>query len=550
MKKSAALFTLLVILALGAFFRFYALSETPPGLYPDEAMNGNNALEALAGAKNFDISIFRNSKVFYPENNGREGLFINIQALSLAAFGNEPWALRLVSAIIGFLTIISLFLLAKELFFRKGSAAATLIALLAAFFVASSFWHINFSRIGFRAIMVPLLSTLALYFLLRAFRTGNMWHMVWAGIAAGLGFHTYIAFRVMPLVLAIPIIYYLWQWWRAKNQNYGCAPCAVALFILVTFVAALPVGWYFLNNPEDFAGRTTQVSVFAAERPLAEFGKSLGLTLQMFFWQGDCNWRHNYNCQPELHPIVAVFFLTGFVWMVREVFRRTASCKLQAASLMVWFFAMSLPAALTREGLPHALRAIGMIPPVMIMAGTGAWALLARILGWIELQKEKWPQHGAQLGRIKTELIALFIIILAVVPWAAWRDYFVRWAFNKNTYFAFATDMWHLGKYLDSLPDETVKYVVANLPATDARGVPVSAQTVMFATDTFREAERARRNFIYVKPEEAALIAPAADKKAVIAFLNGDDRELVRALRERFPDFRATAPGDFIVLEK
>ena len=82
-RKELAL--ILVILALGIFLRFYLITQIPPGLYPDEAANGNNATEALkTGA----------FKVFYPENNGREGLFINIQAASIWLFGEHAWALR------------------------------------------------------------------------------------------------------------------------------------------------------------------------------------------------------------------------------------------------------------------------------------------------------------------------------------------------------------------------------------------------------------------------------------------------------------------------
>ena len=94
-KKEITL--LIMIVAIGIFFRFWHITEIPLGLYPDEAMNGNNALEALADS---------HFKLFYPENNGREGLFINIQALSLYFFGNVPWALRIVSALFGTLTIL------------------------------------------------------------------------------------------------------------------------------------------------------------------------------------------------------------------------------------------------------------------------------------------------------------------------------------------------------------------------------------------------------------------------------------------------------------
>ncbi len=98
---------LVAIMALAVFFRLWQINSIPPGLYPDEAMNGNNALEAIHTG---------DYKVFYPENNGREGLFINIQALSIKIFGNEPWALRLVSALFGILTVLGVFFLARELF--------------------------------------------------------------------------------------------------------------------------------------------------------------------------------------------------------------------------------------------------------------------------------------------------------------------------------------------------------------------------------------------------------------------------------------------------
>ena len=49
---------LLVIIIIASFLRLYHLESLPPGLYPDEAMNGNNALEAeerfLEGAEDID----------------------------------------------------------------------------------------------------------------------------------------------------------------------------------------------------------------------------------------------------------------------------------------------------------------------------------------------------------------------------------------------------------------------------------------------------------------------------------------------------------------
>jgi predicted membrane-bound mannosyltransferase len=57
-----------LVIVLGAALRFAAIGEAPPGLYTDEAANGNDALHALATGE---------WQWFYPANNGREGLFIN-----------------------------------------------------------------------------------------------------------------------------------------------------------------------------------------------------------------------------------------------------------------------------------------------------------------------------------------------------------------------------------------------------------------------------------------------------------------------------------------
>jgi len=590
MSKRTGFLLFLSILALGVFFRFYLITEIPLGLYPDEAMNGNNALEALVTGE---------FKVFYPENNGREGLFINIQALSVWFFGNEPWTLRLVSTVFGTLTILGLYLVARELFRgRSGTAAslatlgrragttseqsedeqgghvspksalgildgredagATWIALLSSFFLSTSYWHLNFSRIGFRAIAVPFFATFALYFLLRGLRTGKISSLVLAGVAMGLGLQTYIAFRFMPFVLAIPIVWYLWQWFKSDSNtrihsndtNKKCTPCAILLFLFITFVVALPIGYYFLQNPGDFLGRGGQVSIFSAESPLIEFVKSNVATLGMFFVRGDCNWRHNFNCQPELHPLVAAFFLIGLAFTIRELFSKTIHYRLPTTGLLAWLIFMSFPTTLTREGLPHALRSIGMLPPVMILAGIGAWQSINWILNWLEKNKFKWPEYAHQLLRIQREIVIFFIFVLLLMPLATYKNYFITWANSPNAYWAFATDTLHAGQYLKGLPPDTKKYVMVNLSGVEVRAIPMPAQTVMFVTDTFRAEERNKKNLFYLTREnwQDQLKIPE-NKKTVVVFLNGSKIELINAIRKEFPQLKPWVPSDFTILK-
>ena len=624
MKKLVFLILFLLIFLLGAFLRFWWIGDIPLGLYVDEAMNGNNALEALQTGE---------FKIFYPENNGREGLFINIQALAMRIFGREPWVLRSVSALIGTLTTIGIYLLSREIFIKerfrernrkleeRGETHAffrlhdsRIIALLAAFFLATSYWHLNFSRIGFRAILVPLLTTFGFYFLLRGLRRGGIFDLALGGVIIGLGFHTYIPFRVVPAIAAIPMFWHLRLWWKNEaptrklvgikrnsseaeyllwyillRQGFGglfsspssdqqagrysakenkkttmpegikrsCVPCAIVLFVIMATLAAAPMGLHFLENPQDFSGRTGQVSIFTADNPFFQLARSGILTVAMLFVFGDCNWRHNLPCSPELNPMVAISFLAGFLAMAMLLFRRQwrkdhlesiHAGPMEIVMLLVWVLVMALPAVLTKEGLPHALRSLGMIPPVMIIAGFGAWWLVDKALEWLESQKPKWPQHLSQISRVQKELVALAIFSLLFIPVKTYRDYFGVWAHKQNTYEAFTTSIYNLGKFLDKLPVETEKLVVVNtIPWVRVRGLPMEAQPVMFATQTFREENRTKKNSRYLNTEDIASLELVPDKKAVIAIINDKDKPTIRGLERRFPAMRVSAPGDFII---
>jgi 4-amino-4-deoxy-L-arabinose transferase-like glycosyltransferase len=134
--KPREILLLFLVLGIALFFRFYRIADLPPGLYPDEAMNGSNAEETLQNG-----GVLR-GKVFYPENNGREGLFINIQAAFLRGLTPpegtpEPWMLRLPSAIFGFFTVLGVFFLARELFRRHPDKLGRLLSLARFVFIAT-----------------------------------------------------------------------------------------------------------------------------------------------------------------------------------------------------------------------------------------------------------------------------------------------------------------------------------------------------------------------------------------------------------------------------
>lgn len=507
--RNKTFWLLLFVLIIATFLRLYQIKSIPPGLYPDEAMNGNNALENLHNTT---------FKIFYPENNGREGLFIGIQTVILKLTGaNEPWVLRLPSTVFGVLTVLGIYLLAAQLFSKN-------IGLLSAFFLATGFWHINFSRIGFRAILAPFLLIWALYLFVRALRATkpllSILHSIFSGIIYGLGFYTYISYRATPFLflLFLPFFRNQKKFWRI-----------VAIFLIATFVAALPIGIYFLKNPADFLGRTSQVSVFSSQSPFKDLTINTIKTLGMFNFIGDYNWRHNVSGRPELFWPVGILFIIGILVAARQLFSsrnqrsirssdesppasRSAGSPLRSETkpsgapiasssqevvsnqnqpfpiilLFLWLILAALPVIISNEGLPHALRAIIMIPPVFMIAALGGSQLYKFIAKYLPA------------SLLKTGAVVFF----ALLTLEAYNTYFVLWAKNPNTLGAFSANYVDIGREINALPPSIPKYVVVPTGGVMVRGIPMPAQTVMFMTDTFLPEYQQAKNIHYIVPEQ------------------------------------------------
>jgi len=514
-------YLLLGIIIVAAFFRFWQLDTTPPGLYPDEAMNGINALQAI---NNVDF------KVFYPENNGREGLFINLQALSVQIFGTTPWALRAVSAAVGTLTVLFFFFMMQELLalIRPHLHAHTKLfsyfkneyfSYIAAFLLATTAWHVHFSRIGFRAIMVSFFLSLAILFLLRGIRTTKLNHYIYSGIFWGLGFYTYIGFRLAPVLgLAIFIIHVLI--WR--HQKHGSFVKFLTPYIalgIAVIITMLPLLGYFAGHRDDFGARSGGISVFAAENPVLAFLESTAKTLIMFNIAGDWNWRHNFAGSPQLIYGVGAFFLLGVVLLIKDsaiAFLRKHDPHLFIPKAVVggWFFATMLPAILTNEGLPHALRSIGMIPPTVIFATIGiVWA-------W-----DFWRTATGANMRLASGLLGL---VLAAIAVGNWHHYFIVWAHDPNVEGAFRQDLMDMSRVLNAQGLEATKYVIVNEDGVLLDGIPVQSATLRFLT----KDDPAIR---YMRTPDASTIRVATGESAVIMLTNPDDTGLNEQIQKMFP---------------
>jgi 4-amino-4-deoxy-L-arabinose transferase-like glycosyltransferase len=239
---------LLLVLLIASVLRLVSLHTLPPGLHHDEAWYAVDALDVLQG----------HHAIYFENNTGREPLYIYLVALSYELLGPGTLQLRLVSAILGVATVAAIYLLGRELHGR-------VVGLIAAFVLATLFWHVSFSRLGLRAITLPLLETVAAWLLYRAAQSSSRRCWAAAGLAVGLTLFTYTASRAVPIWVGLFIAFA-----ALVRRNDGLprrdllAGAAVAAVVAAGVFA--PLGLYAVSHPDRFAGRMGDVSILTAAR--------------------------------------------------------------------------------------------------------------------------------------------------------------------------------------------------------------------------------------------------------------------------------------------
>ncbi|MFA7319620.1 MAG: glycosyltransferase family 39 protein [Parcubacteria group bacterium] len=493
---------LAVIIILGIFLRVYHIDSAPPGVYPDEAVNGLDAIDAMHGQWQW----------FYPANNGREGLFMNLIALCFKFFGISVLTLKLPTIIFGTLAIWGIYLLGAELFRNRA------VGLFGAFLTAVSFWSINFSRISFRANMTPALLAFSFYFLFRGMRTRKWYDFALGGLVFGLGLHTYIAFRIAPLILIVMLFAliisrenFLKNYWRA-----------IVTFIFFAFISASPMLYtFFVAHPEYWQSRTSEISILNPAvnqgHLLSAFGKTFGLALAKYNFWGDQNWRQNYPPYAILDPLTGIAFLFGFIYAIIKIFhllyvrfrRKIRDEKLEVyVFLVAGFLIMLLPEIMGEEGNPHALRSIGTMPFVFVFAA------LTFNYFWGQAQSKTYIHKKIVTGII---LVMLFSIGL-FNP----LKYFVFWANNPKTAEAFEANLADAQKYIATLPaGEEIFFVSGNM-----QRVPL------------RLFNSKNPNFQELHPTDLDTIRPKDPKNFTVIFTDYQKDEIVSNLTSRFPDLQ------------
>jgi hypothetical protein len=153
-------------------------------------------------------------------------LFSYWQSWGVALAGHNFTGFRLASALLGTLTIPTVYLLGRHLFDRR-------VGLLAALLLATFPPHIHFSRLGLNNIADPLFGTLAMAMLARGLRTTQRGDFAWAGALLGMTQYFYEGGRLL-----YPVVMVGWILFHPPRRQQGD--------LLQDGLQKLPIAWSHL----------------------------------------------------------------------------------------------------------------------------------------------------------------------------------------------------------------------------------------------------------------------------------------------------------------
>ncbi|MDH4208183.1 MAG: glycosyltransferase family 39 protein, partial [Anaerolineae bacterium] len=388
-----------LIVLLGAILRLYQLESIPVGLSGDEGADGLGAKRILSGEE---------LPLFITEDFGEEPMHTYLVALSFWLWGTRLWAIRFVSAFVGIVTIPVIYWLSKELLQQQGRSFS-LVPILSAFFLATSYWHIIYSRAGLEVATLPLFSSALAYFLWRGIRTGKRWTFIVSGLILGASLYSYRGARFLPILLGT-----FFGGWVIVNGEFRRRHLThLLLAALVAVIVCAPLGAYAIAHPDVFFAREMHVSIFNPDwgrgSPVQALGYAVAKTMGMFNFQGDQEFARNPGKRPVLDPISSLCFFIGLalaLWRWRRP---------PWLFVVAWFLIMALPGAFAAEVLPHFHRGIGALPPLCLLIAVGA--------AWVKGQLETGlPWRGARAASW-----AVLALILVSSTALSYRDYFLPW---------------------------------------------------------------------------------------------------------------------------
>jgi 4-amino-4-deoxy-L-arabinose transferase-like glycosyltransferase len=378
---------LLFILIIAAGIRLWRISGVPVSLFSDELDVGYQAYSLVETGKDY----FGNPWPLYFKSYSdmRTPVYIYSSVPSVAIFGITPLGVRLPAVIFGVLGIWAIYLLVKEAFDDEE------LGIIAAFVLAVSPWHIQFSRAAFEVTELLFFLMMGIYFFFKSFKKRK--YLILTSLFLGITPWIYSTAKLFtPLaIFALLVI------WKDKILKVGIKYLTFSFVVLALLGIPLIRSVFTGTGTERFSyvsvftdpttvsdvayERLFDVRVEGTERNILQKASSRVIHNKYFVWgnnvagnylkaistdflfiNGDPNLRHSPDGVGELYKVEMITLIFGAF-----MFFAYSKDKKFKLFLGFWLFFGILPSAITRDGGNHATRLILILPVFVFFISYG-----------------------------------------------------------------------------------------------------------------------------------------------------------------------------------
>ncbi len=428
-------------------------------------------------------------------------MFFYISAFFCRLFGIEIFSLRFVSIVAGSLSILAFYFLLKNLF------KSAIYALAGAFLLATSRWHITFSRLAFLGMLSVLLFIIFFYFYFKAIDEKRKDCALFSGFALGLSFYSF----TIPYFAFIYAFFHNFLTLIKKPVNYIKSYFNIFIILfLMFFITIFPLFFYALKNFNDFTARAKDVSIISdikSEKSIFPVFVNIYRYLLTFNFAGDYNGRHNLYKKPLLDEVVVVLFILGFlISIIKRNYRR----------YLFMFLIMLFPGILTINiEAPQAYRIIGASPAVYILVLIAVKEIINLLLN---------------IKGNKVYLNIFFIMILFSMAFINIHQYFILYPREKASYMDFSPEANGIGKFIN---ENYKDYYILVSKAQHMYGFYFWEQRQILQFMTYNKAQ-----FDYMEDYNRITIDKLIEKKGVAIIVRPSDERYIQRIEEEYPDFK------------
>ncbi len=386
-KKTAVV----LILVFATLLRFFKLGQVPHGMTWDEAAIGYNGQAIFTTRRDEWLQFLPVS--FRSFGDYKAPLAIYLNGLFTAIFGMNLWAVRLPFALSGVLAVWGLILLSQELFahlykpnqpnislnHKLTHSSSQHFSFIAGLLLASSPWHLQFTRTGFESGLALTFTIWGSYLLLKFLRVKaqakltKVLTLLSSTLILTAAFYTYHSAKiVIPLLLLVIVLSFKKK--LKENWGYCLSASLIGLFLLYPLIK--DSFWGQGLTRATAAGNTL---IFAKDlsftQTLLTIFKNLSLHLspQFLIFGLTDSLRHSPGKWAVLLPstLLAIVFI-----LVTTLLKKNKPIQKLIYFSVIWLLIGLVPAAIGQV-TPQANRALLALPGILWLASLGFTQVLS-----------------------------------------------------------------------------------------------------------------------------------------------------------------------------